>query len=62
LAVAGCVRCWRPNGLAVTEATLAALDGLANIDTVMHAVETVSAGHGMTVLGVGKRSNDDRRS
>lgn len=32
-----------PNGLAVTEATLAALDGLADIDTVMRAVETVSA-------------------
>lgn len=32
-----------PNGLAVTETTLAALDGLADIDTVMRAVETVSA-------------------
>lgn len=32
-----------PNGLAVTEATLAALDGLADIDTVMRAVETLSA-------------------
>ena len=32
-----------PNGLAVTEATLAALDGLGDIDTVMRAVETVSA-------------------
>lgn len=32
-----------PNGLAVTEATLAALDGLADFDTVMRAVETVSA-------------------
>jgi AcrR family transcriptional regulator len=32
-----------PNGLAVTEATLAALDGLADLDTVMRAVETVSA-------------------
>ncbi|MDI5973285.1 TetR/AcrR family transcriptional regulator C-terminal domain-containing protein [Streptomyces sp. SL13] len=32
-----------PNGLAVTEARLAALDGLAGIDTVMRAVETVSA-------------------
>ncbi|MEU8242601.1 TetR/AcrR family transcriptional regulator C-terminal domain-containing protein [Actinoplanes missouriensis] len=32
-----------PNGLAVTEATLASLDGLADIDTVMRAVETVSA-------------------
>ncbi|MBO4160277.1 MULTISPECIES: TetR/AcrR family transcriptional regulator [Micromonospora] len=32
-----------PNGLAVTEATLAALDGLADVDTVMRAVETVSA-------------------
>lgn len=32
-----------PNGLAVTEATLAALDGLADIDTVMQAVATVSA-------------------
>ncbi|MER5698842.1 TetR/AcrR family transcriptional regulator C-terminal domain-containing protein [Streptomyces mirabilis] len=32
-----------PNGLAVTEATLAAFDGLADVDTVMRAVETVSA-------------------
>ncbi|MEV0786147.1 TetR/AcrR family transcriptional regulator C-terminal domain-containing protein [Streptomyces sp. NPDC050423] len=32
-----------PNGLAVGEATLSALDGLADIDTVMRAVETVSA-------------------
>ncbi|MCZ7375910.1 TetR/AcrR family transcriptional regulator [Micromonospora sp. WMMC250] len=32
-----------PNALAVTEATLATLDGLADIDTVMRAVETVSA-------------------
>ncbi|MDG4780116.1 TetR/AcrR family transcriptional regulator C-terminal domain-containing protein [Micromonospora sp. WMMD961] len=32
-----------PNGLAVAEATLATLDGLADIDTVMRAVETVSA-------------------
>jgi AcrR family transcriptional regulator len=32
-----------PNALAVTEATLAALDGLADIDTVMRAVETVTA-------------------
>jgi hypothetical protein len=32
-----------PNGLAVAESTLAALDGLADIDTVMRAVETVSA-------------------
>lgn len=32
-----------PNGLAVSEATLAAFDGLADIDTVMRAVETVSA-------------------
>jgi AcrR family transcriptional regulator len=32
-----------PNGLAVTEATLAALDGLADIDTAMRGVETVSA-------------------
>ncbi|MBQ1020737.1 TetR/AcrR family transcriptional regulator C-terminal domain-containing protein [Micromonospora sp. D93] len=32
-----------PNGLAVTEATLAALDGLADIDTVLRAVGTVSA-------------------
>ncbi|MEU3372926.1 TetR/AcrR family transcriptional regulator [Streptomyces sp. NPDC006711] len=32
-----------PNGLAVTEATLAALDGLTDVDTVMRAVETVSA-------------------
>ncbi|MFI6390574.1 TetR/AcrR family transcriptional regulator [Nonomuraea sp. NPDC050547] len=32
-----------PNALAVTENTLAALDGLADLDTVMRAVETVSA-------------------
>lgn len=32
-----------PNALAVTEATLAALDGLADVDTVMRAVETVGA-------------------
>ncbi|GAB2794832.1 TetR/AcrR family transcriptional regulator C-terminal domain-containing protein [Streptomyces daliensis] len=32
-----------PNGLAVAESTLAALDGLADTDTVMRAVETVSA-------------------
>ncbi|MFD7709922.1 TetR/AcrR family transcriptional regulator [Streptomyces sp. NPDC059785] len=32
-----------PNGLAVAEATLSALDGLADIDTVMRAVETVNA-------------------
>ncbi|MEU0119657.1 TetR/AcrR family transcriptional regulator [Streptomyces bobili] len=32
-----------PNGLAVAEATLSALDGLADVDTVMRAVETVSA-------------------
>jgi AcrR family transcriptional regulator len=32
-----------PNGLAVTEAKLAAVDGLADIDTVKRAVETVSA-------------------
>ncbi|MET9352787.1 TetR/AcrR family transcriptional regulator C-terminal domain-containing protein [Streptomyces sp. NPDC006617] len=32
-----------PNGLAVAEATLAALDGLADVDTVMRAVETVSS-------------------
>ncbi|MFH8442002.1 TetR/AcrR family transcriptional regulator [Streptomyces sp. NPDC018026] len=32
-----------PNGLAVAEATLAALDGLADVDTAMRAVETVSA-------------------
>ncbi|MGC4869339.1 TetR/AcrR family transcriptional regulator [Micromonospora sp. DT53] len=32
-----------PNGLAVTEANLAALDGLADIDTIMRAAETVSA-------------------
>lgn len=32
-----------PNALAVTEATLAALDGLADLATVMRAVETVSA-------------------
>ncbi|NEB11044.1 TetR/AcrR family transcriptional regulator [Streptomyces coelicoflavus] len=32
-----------PNGLAVSESALAALDGLADVDTVMRAVETVSA-------------------
>jgi len=32
-----------PNALAVTEAKLAALDGLADLGTVMRAVETVSA-------------------
>jgi AcrR family transcriptional regulator len=32
-----------PHGLAVGEATLSALDGLADIDTVMRAVETVGA-------------------
>ena len=32
-----------PNALAVTEATLGALDGLADVDTVMRAAETVSA-------------------
>ncbi|MFH8336572.1 TetR/AcrR family transcriptional regulator [Streptomyces sp. AM6-12] len=32
-----------PNGLAVTEAKLAALHGLADIDTVLRAVETVSS-------------------
>jgi AcrR family transcriptional regulator len=32
-----------PNALAVAEATLAALDGLTDLDTVMRAVETVSA-------------------
>ncbi|WP_026411312.1 TetR/AcrR family transcriptional regulator [Actinomadura oligospora] len=32
-----------PNALALNEATLAALDGLADIDTVLRAVETVGA-------------------
>lgn len=32
-----------PNGLAVSESTLAALDGVADVDTAMRAVETVSA-------------------
>lgn len=32
-----------PNALAVTEATLAAFDGLTDLDTVMRAVETVNA-------------------
>ncbi|MBM7076123.1 TetR/AcrR family transcriptional regulator [Micromonospora humida] len=32
-----------PNGLAVTETQLAALDGLADTDTVLRAVETVGA-------------------
>ncbi|MEU1725822.1 TetR/AcrR family transcriptional regulator [Actinomadura sp. ATCC 39365] len=32
-----------PNALAVTERTLAALDGHADLDTVMHAVRTVGA-------------------
>ncbi|MEU5781561.1 TetR/AcrR family transcriptional regulator C-terminal domain-containing protein [Micromonospora lupini] len=32
-----------PNGMAVTEAKLAALDGLADIDTALRAAETVSS-------------------
>ncbi|GAA2191912.1 TetR/AcrR family transcriptional regulator C-terminal domain-containing protein [Micromonospora lupini] len=32
-----------PNGMAVTEAKLAALDGLADIDTTLRAAETVSS-------------------
>jgi AcrR family transcriptional regulator len=32
-----------PNALAVSEATLTAFDGLADVDTVMRAVETVSS-------------------
>ncbi|WP_416974399.1 TetR/AcrR family transcriptional regulator [Streptomyces sp. 4F14] len=32
-----------PNGLAVTEAKLAALDGLTDIDTALRATETISA-------------------
>ncbi|MET8689819.1 TetR/AcrR family transcriptional regulator C-terminal domain-containing protein [Streptomyces sp. NPDC004732] len=32
-----------PNGLVVAETTLASFDGLADVDTVMRAVETVSA-------------------
>jgi AcrR family transcriptional regulator len=32
-----------PNGLAVTEAKLAALDGLADVDTAIRAVETITA-------------------
>ncbi|QFG21947.1 TetR/AcrR family transcriptional regulator [Actinomadura sp. WMMB 499] len=32
-----------PNALAVTEAALSALDGLADLDTVLRAVETVNA-------------------
>ncbi|GAA2008063.1 TetR/AcrR family transcriptional regulator [Catenulispora subtropica] len=32
-----------PHGLALAETTLAALDGLADIDTIIRAVETVSA-------------------
>ncbi|MFJ2905557.1 TetR/AcrR family transcriptional regulator [Streptomyces sp. NPDC087212] len=32
-----------PNGLAVTEATLSAFDDLTDVDTVLRAVETVSA-------------------
>ncbi|MFI6922492.1 TetR/AcrR family transcriptional regulator [Nonomuraea spiralis] len=32
-----------PNALAATETTLAALDGLADLDTLMRAVQTVSA-------------------
>jgi AcrR family transcriptional regulator len=32
-----------PNGLAVAESTLSALDGLTDVDTAMRAVETVSA-------------------
>ncbi|RKN44942.1 TetR/AcrR family transcriptional regulator [Streptomyces hoynatensis] len=32
-----------PNGLAVSESTLSALDGLADVDTALRAVETVAA-------------------
>jgi AcrR family transcriptional regulator len=47
-----------PNGLAVTEAKLAALDGLADTDTVMRAVETVSA----YVIGAIRREIAGRRA
>ncbi|WFE65859.1 TetR/AcrR family transcriptional regulator C-terminal domain-containing protein [Micromonospora sp. WMMD714] len=47
-----------PHGLAVTEARLAALDGLADVDTVMCAVATVSA----YVTGAIRREVADRRA
>ncbi|MCS0638998.1 TetR/AcrR family transcriptional regulator [Streptomyces sp. LP05-1] len=47
-----------PNGLAVTEANLAALDGLADVDTVMRAVETVSA----YVIGAIRRETANLRA
>ena len=47
-----------PNGLAVTEAKLAALDGLADVDTIARAVETVSA----YVLGAIRREVANRRA
>ncbi len=47
-----------PNGLAVTEAEPAALDGLADLDTVMRAVETVSA----YVIGAMRRETANLRA
>ncbi|MET8044005.1 TetR/AcrR family transcriptional regulator [Micromonospora sp. NPDC005215] len=47
-----------PNGLAVTEAKLAALDGLADIDTVLRAAETVSA----YLIGAIRREIANRRA
>ena len=47
-----------PNALAVTEATLSALDGLADTDTVLRAVETVGA----YFTGAIRREVADRRA
>ncbi|KAB1941992.1 TetR family transcriptional regulator [Micromonospora sp. ALFpr18c] len=47
-----------PNGLALTETKLAALDGLADIDTVLRATETVSA----YVTGAIRREIANRRA
>ncbi|MEU1510876.1 TetR/AcrR family transcriptional regulator [Streptomyces sp. NPDC005811] len=47
-----------PNGLAVTEAKLAALDGLADIDTVLRAAETV----GDYVIGAIRRETANLRA
>ncbi|MEU7611519.1 TetR/AcrR family transcriptional regulator [Micromonospora sp. NPDC049204] len=47
-----------PNAMAVTEAKLAALDGLADIDTVLRAVDTVSA----YVIGAIRRETANLRA
>ncbi|GII00460.1 TetR/AcrR family transcriptional regulator [Planobispora takensis] len=47
-----------PNALAVTESSLAALDGLADVDTVIRAVETVNA----YVTGAIRSEIADRRA